>query len=72
MSLVNSKLFTKFLFWAMAEIVLNFVGLDDLADYSEFLSEKHHYKPTEVEEYSIMTPPVRQAVLLYSYKTSLT
>ena len=31
------KLFAKLLFWLTAEIVLNAVGLDNLADYSEFL-----------------------------------
>ena len=32
------KLFTNFLFWALVEATLNFVGLDTIADYSEFLS----------------------------------
>ena len=27
--------------WLVAEILLNFLGLDDLADYSEFLFEKN-------------------------------
>ena len=34
------KLFTNFLFWALFETALNFVGLDTIADYSEFLSIK--------------------------------
>lgn len=34
-------LITKALIWALAELLLNFIGLDDLADYSEFLFEKH-------------------------------
>ena len=32
-------LFTKTLIWLAAEIVLNSMGLDTLADYSEFLFE---------------------------------
>ena len=28
------------LIWMIAEIILNFMGLDDLADYSEFILEK--------------------------------
>jgi len=31
------KLFAKLLFWLIAEVVFNAVGLDNLADYSEFL-----------------------------------
>lgn len=31
------KLFAKMMFWLLAELVLNLVGLDNLADYSEFL-----------------------------------
>lgn len=27
--------------WLLAEIWLNYLGLDDLADYSEFLFERH-------------------------------
>jgi hypothetical protein len=31
------KLIVKLLFWLMTEAILNVVGLDNLADYSEFL-----------------------------------
>jgi hypothetical protein len=34
-----NKLLVKIAVWLAAEIVLNFLGLDNLADYSEFLSE---------------------------------
>ena len=34
------KLLTNFCFWAIAEATLNFVGLDTVADYSEFLISK--------------------------------
>lgn len=30
-------LISKLLFWLMVEIILNLVGLDNVADYSEFL-----------------------------------
>lgn len=28
--------------WIAAEIVLNLIGIDDLADYSEFIFESRH------------------------------
>jgi hypothetical protein len=31
----------KTVIWLAAEILLNFVGIDDMADYSEFIFEKH-------------------------------
>ena len=31
----------KFVLWLVVEIMLNLVGIDDLADYSEFLFEHH-------------------------------
>jgi hypothetical protein len=31
------KLILQIAFWAIAEIVLNLIGLDDLADYGEFV-----------------------------------
>ncbi|MGB7084295.1 MAG: hypothetical protein WBD47_01985 [Phormidesmis sp.] len=31
------KLINKLIFWLLVEILLNLVGLDNLADYSEFL-----------------------------------
>ncbi len=34
------KLMTNVVIWLAAEILLNFLGLDDLADYSEFIFEK--------------------------------
>ena len=32
--------FTRVFIWLIAEILLNYIGIDDLADYSEFLFEK--------------------------------
>lgn len=36
------KLLPQTLFWFAIEIYFNFLGIDNLADYSEFLSQ-HHY-----------------------------
>ena len=33
------KLLVKISFWLVAEIILNLLGIDDLADYSEFVYE---------------------------------
>ena len=37
MNLQWHKLLFKLTIWLVAEIVLNLVGLDDMADYSEFI-----------------------------------
>ncbi|MDJ0596771.1 MAG: hypothetical protein QNJ72_43550 [Pleurocapsa sp. MO_226.B13] len=34
------KLWVKIIFWLGAEILLNLIRLDDLADYSEFLGQQ--------------------------------
>ena len=34
-------LFGKTIIWLAAEIILCFVGMDDVADYSEFLFDRH-------------------------------
>lgn len=39
MRIIQSKLLFKIMFWLFVEIALTFVGLDDIADYSEFLSD---------------------------------
>jgi len=38
MSTTSKTLLRKLLFWLSLEIVLNLVGLDNLADYSEFIT----------------------------------
>ncbi len=38
MSVTIKTLLPKLLFWLALEIILNLVGLDNLADYSEFIS----------------------------------
>lgn len=35
----KQKTIAKIVVWLAAEIILNFIGLDDLADYSEFIFE---------------------------------
>lgn len=40
MSINISTLLTKLLFWLAMEIILNLFGLDNLADYSEFLANQ--------------------------------
>lgn len=35
----NNKFLIKITFWLLAEIWLNFVGLDNIADYSEYIFE---------------------------------
>ena len=35
------KLLVRTILWLALEIWLNFLGLDDVADYSEFIFEKH-------------------------------
>ncbi|MEA5594648.1 hypothetical protein [Rivularia sp. UHCC 0363] len=37
------KLLVKTSFWLATEIILNLVGIDDLADYSEFVYENKNF-----------------------------
>ncbi|BAY87416.1 hypothetical protein NIES267_69380 [Calothrix parasitica NIES-267] len=37
------KLLIKTSFWLATEIVLNLIGIDDLADYSEFVYENKNF-----------------------------
>jgi hypothetical protein len=34
------KLVTQIIFWLVAEIILNLLGLDNLADYGEFVFDR--------------------------------
>lgn len=36
---LSKKGLSKIIIWLTAEIILNLIGLDDLADYSEFIFE---------------------------------
>lgn len=57
MNLYWKKLSTTILFWLFSEIGLNFLGLDSLADYGEFIGQKH-LNLTELDtfEYSQSKP----------------
>ncbi len=41
---LNNKLISKIVIWLVAEILLNFLGIDELADYSEFVLENNSAK----------------------------
>lgn len=41
MKAYHKGVFIKVATWLMAEVVLNLVGLDNLADYSEFVFDNH-------------------------------
>ena len=41
---LKDKLIAKTVIWLAAEILFNFVGIDDLADYSEFVFENNFEK----------------------------
>ncbi len=38
---LKSKFIVKIVIWLATEILLNFLGIDDLADYSEFVFENN-------------------------------
>ncbi len=40
MQVKGKKLLLKTVVWLVAEILLNFLGLDNLADYSEFIFDR--------------------------------
>ena len=41
MRIRQRQAFTKILLWIVTETMLGFAGLDDLADYSEFIFERN-------------------------------
>ncbi|MBE9039987.1 hypothetical protein IQ235_04170 [Oscillatoriales cyanobacterium LEGE 11467] len=45
------KMFVLLATWAIAEFTLNCVGLDDLADYGEFVFERNRACPHQVTTY---------------------
>ena len=42
---ITNKTLVKAMVWVITEILLNFIGLDDLADYSEFIFERTAHRP---------------------------
>ncbi len=49
------KLLVKTTLWLVAEIWLNFLGIDNLADYSEFIFERHVIVISNHFKYAINT-----------------
>jgi uncharacterized membrane protein len=43
----------KIMIWLLAEVLLNFCGLDTLADYSEFIAKAHQIKDSEKLSFQI-------------------
>lgn len=41
---LKNKLIAKAVIWLATEILFNFMGIDDLADYSEFVFENNYDK----------------------------
>lgn len=50
------KVFVKTTVWLTAEILLNLLGVDDLADYSEFIFERHFTVTSGLLELAAATP----------------
>ncbi|MEW6497955.1 MAG: hypothetical protein AB1589_36465 [Cyanobacteriota bacterium] len=61
------KLCVKATIWLATEIVLNLLGLDNLADYSEFLFEKEVAFVTPQPQLAVVVPPRRP---LFNYNVS--
>lgn len=48
MQIYWQSLFARAAFWICAEITLSLLGLDNLADYSEFIfQDRHHHLASE-------------------------
>ena len=41
MNIQWKKLFLSLGYWLIAELCFNFLGIDDVADYTEFISEQN-------------------------------
>lgn len=48
------KLFVKVTAWLAAEIILNLLGLDNLADYSEFIYEQEVAVSSQLPQLTIV------------------
>ncbi len=49
MKILWHKLLLKLTIWLVLEIVLNLMGLDDMADYSEFVFTHHNNTTVSVD-----------------------
>ena len=52
---IENKFITKTVIWLAAEILFNFVGIDDLADYSEFVLENNFEKSEFISHFQKIT-----------------
>ncbi|MCA1993261.1 MAG: hypothetical protein LDL41_14665 [Coleofasciculus sp. S288] len=52
------KVFVKTTIWLACEIILNLVGLDNLADYSEFIYEQEVLALGHLDQPVIVMPPL--------------
>ena len=48
MTVMGAKIVTKVVFWLATEITLSCMGLDDLADYSEFVFDNKFHGQSEL------------------------
>ncbi|HAA28650.1 MAG TPA: hypothetical protein DCE56_14390 [Cyanobacteria bacterium UBA8553] len=68
------KIWIKATFWLVIEIILNLLGLDNLADYSEFIFEKEIAFATRPPQMTFVVPsclPQFSYHLPFRYTTSL-
>ncbi len=52
------KMVVKITVWVVAEIILNLIGLDNLANYTEFVYEQDMVILTDLYQIVIVTPPL--------------
>lgn len=52
------KMVVKITVWVAAEIILNLIGLDNLANYTEFVYEQDMVILTDLYQTVIITPPL--------------
>ncbi len=52
------KMVVKITVWVVAEIILNWIGLDNLANYTEFVYEQDMVILTDLYQIVIITPPL--------------
>ncbi len=57
MNVQVNKLLAKAIVWLAAEIILNLLGLDNLADYSEFIYEQDIVMLSNLGQPVIIMPP---------------
>lgn len=54
------KLILNLIFWLFLEIILNLTGLDDVADYSEFIFNYENVNTIQTEEIFLSTSVLGQ------------